>query len=532
MTSPVPAMAGKPAARGVMVVLLIRLAAVHVVSIYACVFTVIHWLRDVPIHDSWTIGVIGFVLLFLAFGVMVTGRSLGFFSTPQHQFSVDWLPLLLVWPLGLSIWACFALGLTSVQAKQQMTNGIALPLMVLAATVPPLLLGRIPSWPEPRKGWHKLLDGHYAIATIAAAVTLFLAMQSALEQDPPVGNPPSQTAAVAPAAGPVSGTAQQPGFVCDRTKAAQADPEDEEGANQCPPPRAASPPPATAASPTANSSPVAAAASVKPIDQYVSSWGGIWMLISGVLLGAARFMAAKRGGAAMAGAIPGLAPLHLPEQGKELAGQLISAAQTQVAAQAGSWLRNSGLPNADMLATVMGKILGPGSSAQPAVSAPLVGLPETSAAATSPPPTLAASPLPPVQAVPPPPAPVPVSVPEPPPPPPLPQKPPAVTASPSPASPSAPAPAPDNAEAAALRERVKDMDSALTKQQDTATQLQSTMGAMQDKLEKQSQAMAQVMAESQRAAEESRRTIDSLTRLMQGMKADLDRLSRNQAEGS
>lgn len=530
MTNPVPAVAGKPAARGVMVVLLIRLAAVHVVSIYACVFTVIHWLRDVPIHDSWTIGVIGFVLLFLAFGVMITGRALGFFSTPQHQFSVDWLPLLLVWPLGLSIWACFALGLSSVQAKQQMTNGIALPLMVLAATVPPLLLGRIPSWPEPRRGWHKLLDGHYAIATVAAAVTLFLAMQSALEQDPPVGNAPSQTVAAAPAdapaAGPASGKAPQSGFVCDRTKAAQADPDDEEGENQCPPPRGTSPPPATAASPTLTSGPVVASASVKPIDQNASSWGGIWMLISGMVLGVARFVAAKRGGVAIPGAVPVLAPLHLPEQGKELAGQLISAAQTQVAAQAGSWLRNSGIPNADLLATVMGKILGPGSSAQPAVSAPTGVLPEMPAAATSPPPTLAAPPLPPVQPAPVPPVAMPVSAPEPPPPPPV------AMASPSPASPSAPAPAADNAEAAALRERVKDMDSALMKQQDTATQLQSTVGGLQDKLEKQTQAMAQMMAESQRAAEESRRTIDSLTRLMQGMKADLDRLSRNQVEGS
>lgn len=75
------------------------------------------------------------------------------------------------------------------------------------------------------------------------------------------------------------------------------------------------------------------------------------------------------------------------------------------------------------------------------------------------------------------------------------------------------------------------MDTALTKQQDTAKQLQSSVGALQDKLDKQAQAMAQVMAESQRAAEESRRTIDSLTRLMQGMKADLERLSRNQVEG-
>ncbi len=525
MTGPVPALAAKPAARSVMVVLLVRLAAVHVVSIYACVFSVIHWLRDVPIHDSWAIGVVGFVLLFLAIGVMITGRTLGFFGTPQHRFSVDWLPLLMVWPLGLSIWACFALGLSSVQAKQQIINGMALPLMLLAATLPPLILGRLPPWPEPRKGWHKLLDGHYAIATMAAAVTLFLAMQSALQRDPPVGDSPSPVVAADPAntvsSRPVSGTASRPGFVCDQTKATQADPDDEEGDNQCPPPRVATPAVSTTP-PAATSSSAASPAAFRPIDQNASAWGGIWMLISGAVLGLARFVLAKRGGGAMVGTVPGLGPLHLPEGGKELAGQLMSAAQTQVAAQAGSWLRNSGIPNADLLATVMGKVLRPASAAQPIDSPPVV--PD---AVTAPPPPAVAAPLPPVLADPvvpvAPPAPVPASAP-------VASSPPPVAATTAPAPP--PTAPPDNAEANALRGRVKDMDSALAKQQDAAKQLQSSVGALQDKLEKQSQAMAQVMAESQRNAEESRRTIDSLTRLMQGMKADLERLARNQAEGT
>ncbi|OYQ36208.1 hypothetical protein CHU95_05305 [Niveispirillum lacus] len=518
MTSPAPG------ARNMIVVLLVRLAAVHVVSIYACVFTVIHWLRDVPIHDSWAIGVIGFLLLFLAIGVMITGRALGFFSTAQHRFSVDWLPLLLIWPLGLSIWACIALGLSSAQTRQEMANGIALPLMILAATVPPLLLGRIPSWPQPRKSWHKLLDGHYALASLAAAVTVFLAVQSALTLQPVSGNPAPTMVVSKPAASANSQAAAQPGFVCDPAKAGQPDPEDEEGENQCPPPRTNAPSAAGVAPQTIPVPPAATASVQRPIDQHASSWGAIWMLISGALLGGGRLLAAKRaGGAGSADLSAALSTLQVPEQGKQLAGQLLSAAQTEVKAQAGSWLRNSGLPNADLLATIMGKFLGTGSSPPPAGDAaatPPSLLAVASAAPPAPDPTtagpvsVAAGPAsaPPSLSQPVAPPPAPLAAPPPPPPPP------------------APPPA-DDGVSKALQERVKGMDSALAKQQDTAAKLQSSVGALQDKLDKQSEAMAQVMAESQRAAEESRRTIDSLTRLVQSMKADLDRLSRNQIEG-
>lgn len=562
MTASASTAVATPGTRNVMVMLLIRLAAVHVISIYAGIFTVIHWLRDVPVQESWIIGVVGFAMLFLAFGVMITGRALGFFSTQYHRISVDWLPLLLVWPLALSIWACFGLGLAGIQAKQHLANGLAMPLIVLAATVPPLLLGRTPPWPAQRRIWQKLLDGHYAVASLAAALTLFLAIESALEQNPSAVNGPQVTASdgTSPApsptstvAAPASGaSAASPGFACDRSKAATTtgDVEEDED-NQCPPPRGAAQPsvPATAA---AAPPPPPVAIIVRPIDQNFSAWGGIWMVFSGVLLGLARlFVARCRAGASVVGAMAptgdgGEAALSgLSAPNRQLAGQLMSVAQNQMAAQAGSWLRSSGVPGADLLADMAGRFLSPTSSTPRTPGLPVVPTPaplaalETMIAAppseSAPTPPVMVPPVPvpqPAQAPPPPapdPTPAPVPLPKPVVPPPVPP-PPTVAAPISAPPPTAVAPSPDDAETAALRARVKDMDSALAKQQDTANQLQSSVGTLQDKLEKQAQVMNQVMAESQRAAEESRRTIDSLTRLMQGMKGDLERLSRSHTE--
>lgn len=547
MMAALPAAAAKPAARSVVVMLLVRLAAVHVVSIYACIFTVIHWLHDVPIKDSWIIGVVGFVMLFLATGVMINGRLLGFFSTQSRRFSVDWLPLLLIWPMGLSIWACFGLGLASIQARQELANGVALPLVILAATVPPLLLGRLPAWPLPGKPWQRVLDGHYALASFAAALTLFLAMQSALGQPSPA---PTSTTATNAAAKPAA-----TGFACNPNRTVTTgDPEVDED-NKCP---ATPPPTSTTATTAAASTATTIQAAARPIDQNLSAWGGTWMVISGLLLGLARLLTTKRGGAAVptgevaaavTGAETALAGLAGP--GRELAGELMSAAQTQIAAQATSWLSSSGIPGADLISGMMGKVLkgapptAPAAGGQATAASPLASLeaaiptpaglaatvpgavaaPAATTLAAVPAPAASASPF--ADAAPAAIAPAPSS-------PPVPPPPPATTPAPA-ATASAPAPPPpaaDNPEAAALRAQVKDMNAALAKQQDAASQLQSNVATLQDKLDKQTQMVNQVMAEGQRAADESRRTIDSLTRLMQGMKADLERLSRNQTGGA
>ncbi|SNS81428.1 MULTISPECIES: hypothetical protein [unclassified Azospirillum] len=498
MSDSLSAGAAAPVTRNVLIVLLIRLAAVHVMALYAGIFTVIHWLRDVPLVESWIIGAIGFAMLFLAFGVMLTGRATGFFSTPHHRFSVDWLPLLLIWPLGLSLWSCFGLGLASMQARQHMANGVAMPLMLLAATVPPLLLGRIAPWPEQRRTWQKLLDAHYALATMAAAAALFLAIHTAVQQDSAMGNEGGGPASTA------STTAATPGFVCDRTKIIKSDNEEEAADNQCPPVQ--QPAPLQVVAP--------GDASKRPIDRHASSWGMIWLLLAGAVLGVTRFIAARAATAHPAtddADADSALPAGATAQGADMAGRLMAMVRTQALSQAAALLRGSAgtAPNGDLLTDMVGKIVSRPASASPAALAPLLA--NTVAAVAAAPSASATPPAPEV--------PVPASVAPPP-------------AAPAPEPVPVAPPPPDDHVAAALQEQVAGMNSALNKQQDTAAQLQSSVVSLQDKLEQQAQAMNQVMTESQRAAEESRRTIDSLTRLMQGMKADLERLSRSQSEAS
>lgn len=503
MTATLSVGAAAPVTRNALLVLLIRLAAVHVMALYAGIFTVIHWLRDVPLWDSWIIGAIGFAMLFLAFGVMLTGRATGFFSTPHHRFSVDWLPLLLIWPLGLSLWSCFGLGLASMQARQHLANGVAMPLMLLAATVPPLLLGRIAPWPEQRRTWHKLLDVHYALATMAAAVALFLAIHTALQQDTAGGNGGGLPASTA------STRSATPGFVCDPTKIIKSDNAEEAADNQCPPVQQAAP--LQGAAPSGLGAVAPGDASMRPIDRHATSWGMVWLLLAGALLGLTRFIAARSAHPVTGVAATGSAvPAGLPAEGADMAGRLMAMVRTQALSQAASLLRGSAgaAPNADLLTDMLGNIVS-----RPASASPAPVLATTVATVAEPTSTSVTQPAPEVSVAaamaPPPAAPAPEPVPG-----------------------TGAATPPDDHAAAALQEQVAGMNSALSKQQDTAAQLQSSVVSLQDKLEKQAQAVNQVMTESQRAAEESRRTIDSLTRLMQGMKADLERLSRSQSEAS
>gem|GEM_PF-3634201 len=71
----------------------------------------------------------------------------------------------------------------------------------------------------------------------------------------------------------------------------------------------------------------------------------------------------------------------------------------------------------------------------------------------------------------------------------------------------------------------------LTAQEAATNQLKTSLGTVQGKLDEQAQTLAQLAQESQQSAEETRRSNDSLTRLMQSMKADLDRLNRLQSGG-
>lgn len=491
-----------PAAHGVLIPLLIRLAVVHLMALYAFILTALHWLRDVPIHQTWAFAALGFVLLFLAIGVMVTGRPLGYFSTPAHRFSVDWLPLLLIWPLGLSIWTCLALGLAGLNAKQQVADGLALPLMLLAATLPPLFLGRMPPWPGQRRFWHLVMDGHYALASLAAALTLAFAMHAALIKAPPLGNPLPQ--AVSPQTVPMAAVAKPVGFVCDPSKVRLVGDEDDED-NKCPPARRG----AATAKPSGPGpgGGTVMVPPIRPIDQNFSPLAGLWMLLSGGLLAGARAIAARRQ------ARGGAAALSTEDLG--LGSQLGMTVRSQAVAQAGSWLRSSGIPNADLLADMVGKITQP-SPASPPVPDPVAP------AATVPSP----APPDPNPAPPPPPAPEPpVSTTPVPPPPAAPEPPPAS------AAPQTPPAGPDPA-TIALQGSVEGLTSALTQQQAATGQLQANLGTLQDKLEKQAGMISQMATQSQQSAEESRRTIDGLTRLMQGLKADLDRLARSQTAGS
>ncbi|MFM2041479.1 MAG: hypothetical protein RLY86_55 [Pseudomonadota bacterium] len=595
--SPKAGIAAKLGAQGAIATLLIRLGAAHVAALYAGVFTVVHWLREVPIAESWLVITAGIAVLFLAVGVLLTGRPLGFFSTPTQRFSVDWLPLLAVWPMGLGIWACFALGLDSVATRQELANGMAVPLMILAAVIPPLFLGRSPAWPAQRALWMRILDGHYALATLVAAGSLFLAISAGLS------TPPAGGAAAPPAVATTPAT-PAPAFACNPSRVVQTGDAEEDADNRCPAPAAG--PSSSAAAPADALTGAALAAALRPIDQNLSVWAGVWMVLSGLLLCALRQVqgrgradaassAVAGAGAAPAGAAAAAEALSpLAGEAKEIAGELVSIARSQVGAQATTWLRGSNLPNADLLADVVGKVLQP-TSAAAATPASAPGAPTTAPAAPSIAPVAASDPIaglaaaglgmlagaaPPVPPAPaaavlpsailpnaalpataPPPGPVaePASAPTAPAPAPAP----VAAAAPVPdtpapavartfvaAVPAAPAPppappAPDPtlqaalqtaqaaAEAAAaradaLQQQVGQMGGALSQQQAAAAQLQSTVGTLQDKLDIQSQMMGQMAAESQQAAEESRRTIDSLTRLMQGMKGDLERLSHSQ----
>jgi len=117
---------------------LIRMMAPKAVALYAGGMALVHWLHEVPVRITFMAGALGFVLLFLVFGMIVNGRLLGFFSLAQRRVSPDWLPILLILPIGISIFGCFALGLVDPQVQHQLTSGLALPLLMpIIAVLPP-----------------------------------------------------------------------------------------------------------------------------------------------------------------------------------------------------------------------------------------------------------------------------------------------------------------------------------------------------------------------------------------------------------
>jgi hypothetical protein len=157
-----------------------RLLAINAAMLHTGGVLLLHRLREVPAHLSWMAGVAGIVLLFWVVSVLTTGRLSGFFGRGMVRFWVDWLPVLLIWPIGLSLWACLTLGLGSMESNQHLAHGIALPVMMTAAGMLPLLLGLLPAWPGPSKPWFRLLDLVYVLTTLVAALMLFLAVNRAL----------------------------------------------------------------------------------------------------------------------------------------------------------------------------------------------------------------------------------------------------------------------------------------------------------------------------------------------------------------
>lgn len=540
---------------------LVRLLALNGVALYAGVVALLHWLRAVPIHYTFMAGTLGFVLLFLALGMLVSGRWLGFFGKAQRRASPDWLPILLIWPTGFSILGCLALGLADPQARQQLTSALALPLALAAAAVPPLLLGRTPAWTAPIKLWQKLCEGFYALATVVAALVLFVAVYQALLNDPA----PDDTA-----------TSVQPGFVC-KSGATSATPEDElSDEDKC---HSAPTKPAAATA--------AVVAAVAPINQIYILWSTVLLLAGGVILLVGRAFAARaaRGATNETGAMAG--------SGASMLTRLAGLAEAEVMAQAGTLFGANGAPAGAALTAVIGKFMQPAGAgvatspsalaaqleqgAKHAASAEINRL-SAQIAATSLPPAPVSVPTAGIAAAVAPaadPIPVPGSAPPaqlamvaetataamavPPAEPVASADPAPVAAAPVPATETAPAEAPVAAPSPAvdetkqLRENLAGMQDKMSKQEQTAGQLQDSLNGMSDKLAKQEDANKQLQAnvsglqgqlenqakmltqlaeEAQHSADENRRTMDSLTRLMQGTKAELDRLSKSQTAAS
>jgi len=502
------------ATRSPMAAWLMRILAINAVALYAWLVSMVHWLRQVPIHYTWMAGVLGFMLMFLAAGVLSSGKPLGFFYNREQRLCPDWLPLMLVWPIGLSIWGCLMLGLATIQTKQQLANGLALPFMQVAAVLPPLLLSRLPAWPQPRLRWHRQCDLLYVLTTLISAGLLFVAVYQALLDDPSVATPtvasttastPAPAAVTAPALSTASASVGEPapvavtpyhGFACD-PNAHSATGEGDTPDNQCEP------------SATHQAEiPVALGTLMgdRPIDQFFSLWGAVLLLAGGMLLVLARLIGVRR----MSG---------LPAAEASLLSQVTGSGKAAMLSSAGSLLRSSGVPGADVLAAMVGKTMQAGASDHAALPAALTA---AESARTLAEPALAVVPA--AATVTPVTAPAELAAAQ------------VSTTSeltaPATATPADSKPAQEDVKAvqdglsqqqqatSQLQDSVKGMNEQLAKQQDAAKQLQ-------DKLEQQNQMLTQLATEAQQSAEETRRTNDSLTRLMKGMKADLERLSKN-----
>lgn len=174
MTSLAPSLSKPLATR------LIRLLAANTVALYAGAMSLLHWFHEVPVYYTFMAGTLGFVLLFLALGAFFSGKWLGFFTSTAQRTCPDWLPILLIWSIGFSIFGCFALGLADAQVQQQLSNGLALPLMFIVAALLPLLLGRVAPWITTDKLWKKLCEAWYVLTTIIAAIILFWMINTAL----------------------------------------------------------------------------------------------------------------------------------------------------------------------------------------------------------------------------------------------------------------------------------------------------------------------------------------------------------------
>ena len=172
------------AAQRLLVPWLLKLVGVNSTVLYGGGIVLLHHVHEVPAQLSWIVGIGGFVLLLWTIGILVTGRGLGFFSRRNGRFRIDWLPVLLIVPIGLSLWACLALGLASMTPYSSLAGGATLPLMLTAAVLITLLLWRLPPWPAPSKKRFLLLDLTYALTTFIAAAMLFSSVHRALQPAP------------------------------------------------------------------------------------------------------------------------------------------------------------------------------------------------------------------------------------------------------------------------------------------------------------------------------------------------------------
>lgn len=82
-----------------------------------------------------------------------------------------------------------------------------------------------------------------------------------------------------------------------------------------------------------------------------------------------------------------------------------------------------------------------------------------------------------------------------------------------------------------LQNSLSDVGARLASHEAAANQLQSNVGAMQDKMEQHAQMLNQMAQHMQDSAAEARKTSDSMTRMMLGMKAEMDRMSKSTPGG-